>query len=371
VRRRSLLVLVLAVAAGCRRDAAPDGARLAELRRLHETLHEQLDARVAEDALVREALHGRSGDLIFAVRSPVVENVLREAARVYFDRLTLDLGDLHARANGRLDRKTFLGRIKVGDWRLELLIESLTVKLRAKPPRVRVVGANEVDLALPVEAREARGRVVLHFSWDSASMANLVCRDFEVTRELEGHSLPQEHTVGGKFRLSAGGDFVRVEPISADDVIRVKVALPDRSWASVREALAEQDKFLRCGLVMDPDKVVERLKALAAEGFRVKLPAVLFREFRLPGVFERTARIEGRSVAVGVRAQGLEVTPTAMWSRAAIGIGAERPERTAREVARTQSASAAEEAKAGLSESERCRHVLPIQASAGLAGVPR
>src|SRR5262249_20373418 len=180
-----------------------------------------------------------------------------------------------------------------------------------KPPRLRVAGANEVELALPVEAREARGRVVLHFSWDSASLAHLVCRDFDVTRELEGRSLRQEYTIGGVFRLSAGPDSIRVEPVFPNDVTRVKVALSDRSWASVREALAEQDRFLRCGLLMDPDKMVDRLKALAAEGFRVKLPAVMFREFRFPGVFERTAQIEGRAVAVGVRPHGFEVTPTA------------------------------------------------------------
>jgi hypothetical protein len=371
MRRALFLVALLAALAACRRDPSPAPGRLAELRRLHETLHEQLDARVAEDALVQEALHGRPGELIVAVRSPMVEDVLREAARVYIDRLTLDLGDLQAKANGRIDHRTFLGRIKVGEWRLEMLVEQLAVELRAKAPRLRVAGTNEVELKLPVEAREARGRVVLRFSWDSASVANLVCRDFEVARELEGKTPRQEHTIGGVFRLSAAGDSVRVQPVFPDDTIRVKVALSDRSWASVREALAEQDRFLRCGLLMDPDKMVDQLKARAAEGFPVKLPAVMFREFRFPGAFERTAQIEGRAVAVGLRTQGFEVTPSAMWSRAAIGIG-DRPLRTAREAARTQSASVSEDGAAELSDSERCRHEPPhLHAAADLAGALR
>jgi hypothetical protein len=245
------------------------------------------------------------------------------------------------------------------------------VELRAKAPRVRVVGTNEVELKLPMEAQEARGKVVLRFSWDSASVANLLCRDFEVARELEGKTPRQEHTIGGVFRLSAAGDAVRVQPVFSDDRIRVKVALSDQSWASVREALAEQDRFLKCGLLMDPDKMVERLKALAAEGFPVKLPAVMFREFRFPGAFERTAQIEGRPVAVGLRTQGFEVTPTAMWSRAAIGIG-DRPLRTAREAARTQSASVSEDGAAGREESARCRHEPPhLHAAADLAGALR
>src|SRR5262249_35996798 len=168
----------------------------------------------------------------------------------------------------------------------------------------RVVGTNEVELRLPMEAQEARGRVVLRFSWDSAAVANLVCRDFEVARELEGKTPRQEHTIGGVFRLSAAGDSLRVQRVLPDDTVRVKVALADRSWAAVREALAEQDRFLKCGLLMDPDRMVERLKARAAEGFPVKLPAVMFREFRFPGVFERTAQIEGHAVAVGLRPPG-------------------------------------------------------------------
>jgi hypothetical protein len=157
--------------------------------------------------------------------------------------------------------------------------------------------------------------------------------------------------------------------VAPDDVIQVKVDLSERSWASVREALAEQDKFLKCGMVLDPEKVVDRLKELAAEGFRVKLPAVLFREFRFPTVFERMAQIEGRPVAVGVRTQAVEVTPTAMWSRAAIGIGADRPLRTAREAARTQSAAIEENDRADLAERERCRHEPPsLRVEAGLTG---
>ncbi len=350
------LLVALLVGAACHRAVPPDPGRLAGLRADHERLHEQLDARVAEDSVVQEALAGRSEGLILAVRSPVVQDVLREVARVYFDRMTVDLGELDAKADGQIDHDTFLGRIKVGEWKVAIFIAKLSVELRAKTPRLRVVGPDEVDLRVPVVAQEARGRLSLHFSWDSASVANLVCRDFDLVRELEGRTLPQEHTIGGTFRLSAGPDSVRVEPAITDDTIRVKVDLPESSWAVVTEALETQDSFGRCGMLMDPAKVVERLKELAARGFRVKLPGVMFRGFSFPGAFEHTARIEGQAVAVSLRTQALQVTPRAMWSRAAIDIASRRPESAVRDSWKAQSAALYRTPSGELPESERCPH---------------
>jgi hypothetical protein len=360
--KRPLLLLALAVALGfaCRRGAPPDPGRLDGLRAEHEHLHRQLDARVAKDSVVQEALAGKAGGLILAVRSAVVQDVLREAVRVYFDRMTLDLGEVEAKADGRIHRDTFLGRIKLGDWKLEIFILELKAELRAKPPRLRVVGPNAVDLQVPVIAQEAHGRIAMRFSWDSASVANLVCRDFDLVRELEGRTPRQEHTIGGTLRLSAGPDSVRVEPVIVQDEIHLKVDLPESSWAVVSQALESQDSFTRCGMFMDPEKVVERLKDLAAKGIRVKLPRVMFRGFRFPGAFEHTARIEGHPVAVSLHTQSLEMTSRAMWSRATIDIEAMLPDGTVRESSKAQSA-ALRDSPAGLPEGERGRHPPPTR----------
>jgi hypothetical protein len=269
---------------------------------------------------VREALGAKGSELIVGVRAPVVQRVLREAARVYFGRVQVDLGALDADARGRVDRDTFLGRMKVGEWRLEIHIAKLRVPLRAKNPKLRVLRTNELELQLSLEAAEAAGQVALRFEWDSASIANLVCRDFEVSRELEGRTLRQEHTVGGTFRLSGGPDAVRAEPLESDDVIYLKLDLAPESWDAVAQALESQDSLGRCGLILDPQKALEQLKARAAEGFRVKLPSVLFKSLRIPGTFEHTARIDGRPVAVELRARAVQVTSRAVWSRAGVGV---------------------------------------------------
>jgi hypothetical protein len=289
---------------------------------VHDRLHLELQAIVADDPFVREALRGDDGDLIVAVRSSVVQDVVREAARLYLDQVVVDLGGLETNARGEIERKTLLGRMTVGRWRLEMAVERLEVRLRAGPPRLRVVAPNEVELQLPMEAIEAPGRVALRFAWDSASLANLVCRDFELSRELSGRTARQEHTIGGTFRLSARPGDVSVDPLAREDVIRLKVDLSPESWAVVEEALRSQDSLGKCGLLLDPPDVVRRLRALASEGFKVRLPQVMFRGMRLPGSFDHTARIDGRPITVAFRTRSFEATPRLMWSRAEVGIEA-------------------------------------------------
>ena len=334
-----VVLVALALGVACRRAAPPDESRLPGLRAEHERLHQELDAKVAGDAFVQEALAGGKGQIILAVRSSVVQDVLREVARVYFDRMTLDLGALDATAERpapprHVPRSDEGGRLAAGD--LHPQAPGGAAGEDASP----ACGGDERDGSEASRARaEARGRITLRFSWDSASIANILCRDFEVVRELEGSTVRQEHTIGGTFRLAAGPDSVRVDPVFAEDVIHLKVVLPDESWAVVREALESQDSLARCGMLMNPEKVVERLKELASKGFRVKLPKVMFRGFRFPGAFERTARIEGRPVAVGLRTEALQMTPRAMWSRASIGIASNRARSRANDRAKPQNAS--------------------------------
>jgi hypothetical protein len=297
-----------------------DEARLAELRRVHDRLHEDLEAIVARDPLVREALQGDGGDLIVAVRSAVVQDVVREAARRYLDDVVVNLGALEATTRGQVERKTLLGRMTVGRWRLGIVVDRLAVRLKAGPPVLRVAGPTKLTLRVPVKATEATGRVSLRLGWDSASVANLVCRDFELARTLDGRTLPQEHTIGATFRVSAGPDSVSLEPLAKDDQIELKVDLTPASWAAVDEALRTQDSLTRCGLLLDRDDVLRRLRALASAGFKVRLPTAMFQHVRLPGVFHHTAVIEGRPLKIVFHARTFEATPALMWSRASVGI---------------------------------------------------
>ena len=95
-------------------------------------------------------------------------------------------------------------------------------------------------------------------------------------------------------------------------------------------ALRTQDASGKCGIRMDPDKGLVRLKALAARGIEVRLPDSIFRTVGLParlqksvkarreghhhppsGIHLRTVRLPARlhkSVKVSQREVGLRLT---------------------------------------------------------------
>jgi hypothetical protein len=314
---RRAAVLLLLAAAACRREARPDPARLEPLERLHRQLQEELSGLVARDAVAQEALkHGR-GELIVAIRPRFVEKVLRDVVDAYLDHVVLDLATLDAHAHGGIRRDSPFGRFKAGDWDVSVEIERLRARLHAETPALRVSGTNQVVLQLPMTVVETPGRIRIRLAWDSSALTNLICRDFELTRELDGRVLPQRHMLGGTYRIVAGEDKVEARPEAVDDVVRLKVDLTPESWQTVAEALSTQDTLWRCGLALDPQQVLDHLKSLAAEGVPVRLPRKLFQEVSLPGRFEHSARIDEHEVDVIVRAR-LEVTPNAYWSSASV-----------------------------------------------------
>ncbi len=251
--------------------------------------------------------------------------MVREAARLYLDRVVLDLGDLEASTQGEIERKTLFGRMTVGRWRVEVVVQRLEVRLRALTPRLQVVRPDELRLQVPVQAMAAPGRVALHFAWNSASLAKLVCRSFDVTRELDGRTLPQEHTIGATIRITARPGSITVAPLVADEVVRLKVDLSPQSWAVVEQALRSQDSLMKCGLLLDPAKAFQHLRQLASDGIKVHLPRAMFRTLRFPAAIQRTAQIDERPITVAVRTRSFEATPRLMWSRAAVGIESARP----------------------------------------------
>jgi hypothetical protein len=266
------------------------------------------------------------------VRWSLVQDVAREGARLYLDRVVLDLGDLEANAQGEIERKTLLGHMTAGRWRVQVVIRRLRLRLRALEPRLEVIRSNELRLRVPVEAMDAPGRVSLHFAWNSAPLAKLVCRSFDVTRELDGHTLRQEHAIGGTIRITAGPDSITVAPLVKDEVVRLKVDLTPQSWAVVERTLRSQDTLFKCGLLLKAQNVVQRLRELASEGIKVHLPGEMFRPLRFAADIQYTARIDERPITVAVRTRSVEATSRLVWSRAAVGIEAAQPPRASARV---------------------------------------
>jgi hypothetical protein len=298
--------------AACRSRATLDASRLAELRREHAALHERLESAVGRDAFANRVFGG-PGDVVLALRTSLVNDLVAEIAHQYFDDVELDLAAVRAAADGEVRAKTILGRRKVGEWQVEITIERLRGRLQAGHPRLRF-HPERIEVEIPVKVRPAPGTIALGFAWDSSGLANVVCDDFKVGRVLEGRVLRQEHVLAGAMRLSIGDRFLTATPVFEDREVALQVDLTAESWAAVEGELLAQDTFSRCGVLLKPEVVLADLRALAARGIKVRLPDALFRSVRLPAHLERQVRLGDRAIDVSLGNAGLRVSSDLLWS---------------------------------------------------------
>jgi hypothetical protein len=323
-RRWASLALLTAVACGPSPPGETGGSRLPELREAHGKLHERLEKAMAKDALAGRVF-GDSGRVIIAIRSRLIEDLMIKVARQYLDRVAIDLAALESQAHGRIRHHTFLGQVKLGDWRLEMVVDRLTGRLEAGTPRLRFRGENVLAVHLPVEVKAAPGRIAIRFVWDSSSVVSLLCRDFEISSQLEGRVLPQSHLLRGAVQFAATDDFVTVAPLFPDRTIHLKIDLTPESWTKVEAALRSQDTLGRCGILLKPEEVLERLRELAAGGIKVTLPESIFRTVRLPAGLERAVHIDERVIDLSVKTGTLRVTSDMLWSSASVRLKDRNP----------------------------------------------
>jgi hypothetical protein len=316
-----LALAVTAVAlAGCATKAPHDDpARMASLKGTYVRLHEQLEKAAAAEPLVASA-YAAPGQVVLAIRSGLIEELAGNVARRYLDRVTVDLSDVEAHGSGELRKKTFLGRMKVGDWTVSVELGDLKGDLRAGSPRVVLRGPDMIDVELPVDVQETEGEATLHFGWDSAALANLVCKDFALTREIRGRVLAQRHLVSGALRLANTGESLTLTPAFPDRQVQLKLDLTARSWGVVEAALRSQDTFGKCGTLMDPDKGLVLLKELAAKGIKVQLPDSVFRTVTLPARLRQSVKVNQRTVELRLKAESLRIEHATLWSSVSVQV---------------------------------------------------
>ena len=252
------------------------------------------------------------GHLTAVVPAALFEDVGRRVAARYLDRVDVQLDGVHVEKTGEIQKDTFFGKIDAGDWTASIWFPRIRGVLRAGKPRIRLPGKNRVLVEMPVHLERGTGTAQVHFKWDSRSVVNLVCRDFEVSEEMEGSVEPREYPVTGQFTMETGPDDLRALP-SFDDRFRIHPVLGAESWAKVRSAIEAQNKIERCGMGLHPEIVMSQLEDLVKAGFVVKLPRKLFRAVRLPTRLTPTVRVQDRDVDVELTQSRLEGGPDGVW----------------------------------------------------------
>lgn len=308
--------------AGCATPPArDDAARMAALRNTYEQLHARLEKAAVGEPLVASAFADR-GQVVLAIRSGLIEELAGNVARRYLDRVTLDLTGVSAHGSGKLHKKTLLGRIKVGEWNVSVHLGTLVGRLRAGSPRVGLRAPDLIEVELPVDVQEAEGDATLRLDWDSAALANVVCKDFELTRAIRGRVLAQHHLLAGALRLHNTGESLTATPVFPDRSIRLALDLTPRSWAVVEAALRSQDSFGKCGMAMNPEKGLARLKQIAASGITVHLPDRIFRTVSLPARLQKSVTVNRRTVGLVLAAESLRIETAALWSSVSVQVQA-------------------------------------------------
>ena len=288
----------------------------------YDRLHDRLEKAAASEPLVASAFADR-GQVVLAIRSGLVEELAGNVARHYLDRVTVDLSEVEGHSSGELRRKTLFGRVKVGDWSVSVDLGNLTGNLRAGSPRVSLRGPDLIDVELPVDVQATEGDATLRFGWDSAGLANVVCKDFDLTRKIRGRVLAQRHLVSGALRLHNDGESLTATPVFPDRRIRLRLDLTARSWGVVEAALRSQDTSGKCGTLMDPDKGLVRLKELAARGIKVRLPDSIFRPVSLPARLQKSVKVSQRTVGLRLAAESLRIETATLWSSVSVQVQAE------------------------------------------------
>ena len=289
-----------------------------ELPRLNRALRARLDTLLAADPIVSEAMR-TPGDVVIAVRAAFARSVVRELTRRYFDRVVVDLRDIDVFKQGELRKQTPLGRLRVGEWSVDMRVHQVQGVLRAGEPRVHFVRGNQVELDFPVHLEQGQGRATLDFAYDSKGLANLVCKDFQATQEVSGGVIPDQYPVAGSFRLRTAPNSLTAKP-EFTETFRVRLDLDPGSWAAVRARLQKEDRVGRCGLALNPDKALAELRTLADRGFDVKLPPQLFRTVVLPAEGAQTVLVEQQQVHVAVHQNALRLGEDLVWYSAQVNV---------------------------------------------------
>ena len=258
---------------------------------------------LASHDLLWKGLIASDRDVVVVVPRPVLQTLFNRIARTYLQGARLDIDpDIHEHLDEALRVKLLGGKVGAGHIKGSLRVTHLVGRLRVTgDPEISLLPPNGLEIAGPVQVVEGHGRVELDMEWDPKLLVSVVCRGFEYADTLVGQVRPFTHTLRTTIRFAAADTSVAGRPIVRRDRLRVPAVLTDSSFVSMRNALVEQDKLLKCGMVMDPDSIMAKVRHLVRTKIAFRLPATLFKPFTLPLSLEKEYETGDVRIAASVR----------------------------------------------------------------------
>jgi hypothetical protein len=288
----------------------PTAAELDALRAQRDRLTEQIRDNVikaGEESLARAP----RGGIMIGVPVGFARSIVEQAVTGLFAETTLTLRNLKVQKEGDVKVKMIFRKKTVGNFALNVLIREARGLLKPGAPTVGFAN-NRIDIALPVNLAEGSGNVSLGFKWDSKGVAaNMVCGDYETTREVTGRVVPQTYQVAGTFRIASEGSAITLRPDFGEWEVRIFADPTDQAWGVVDAVMAEQRAG--CRDVLEKIDIKAILSRLLGKGFNIKIPKKIFKPISLPAGVRQSLDLQGVKLDISAKATGLAVSGDRLW----------------------------------------------------------
>ena len=309
-----LLSLILA-GSGCSRKASPEQLRAwdAELAQL-QTQQDSLRARSAELIAKDPRVLGLPpGEVVVAVPTAFIRNVIEVLFRDVVDNVTLKLAGIKAHAKKKIKKI-----VTIGEFTVDVDITKVLGRIEPGQPDV-TFGGDSISLSLPIRVARGNGEAMIHFVWDGKNVADVTCGDMDITQRVTGNVIPGDYTVKGALLLERRGRRVIGDVRFPETRIRLRIRPSKESWAAIDSILNEKEGV--CGWVLEKVDVKNILTDLAEEkGFNVKLPLQKIKPVVLPAGIRDSVTVGGRALAISAETNTVRIDPDAIWYSAKVSL---------------------------------------------------
>lgn len=277
------------------------------------------------DSVTASALFSRrpSGDVVIGLPAPFVTALVQDAVVEWFRDVEVTLRGLKVNKVADVYAQLgFLGRRRVGSYDLRMTLDEVRGRLKAGIPALNF-GGDEIGIALPVRVTGGSVMATIDIAWDSRGLADVVCGDLRVTREVTGLVTPSRHVAVGRILLAERqGDLV-ADPDFPGLAVRL-FADPATASLAILDSILESKGGL-CGVAIERMDPGEKIVARVERGFLVRIPQKFFRPVRLPISLDTSVPVGGKSLALAIRLTGLAVTESTVWLGADVAIARPSP----------------------------------------------
>lgn len=271
-------------------------------------LRQRVSALAARDSLWH-GLMTSDRDVTAILPFPVLQTLCDRVAQNYLQGARLDFDpDIGIHLDKEIQFKLLGGTVGAGRIEGDVNVSRLQGLLHvAGTPALELLPPDGLRLTTPILVSDGFGRVELDMRWNPSFLVSIVCGGFEFRETLAGAVVPFSHDLQTRIRFSTDRSAFVCRPLVRQDRIAVPCEFTPASLAKVRAALLEQDKLLKCGIVMNADSVLADLRTLIRRKVRFSLPRTLFKPFSVPvsvrqqydaGDFRINARMEDPQVLV-------------------------------------------------------------------------